>query len=152
MKTRLTLGVLGVLLAAYGAFRLLSQTSISHPRELAEWLAAGVVIHDGLVVPATMAVGAAISAFVPSRARRYVQGTLVCAAVITVPALVLIRRRGTQPGVKALENQDYGAHLLAILAIVAACGAVLYALRVVRDHRSKQVNDRPPDDQVSEQV
>jgi hypothetical protein len=96
VKGRLTVGALGVLLAAYGVFRLLSQTKISHPRELAEWLAAAVVIHDGLVVPATMALGAAVSAFVPARARRYLQGSLVCAAVITVPALVLIRPTGRQ--------------------------------------------------------
>jgi hypothetical protein len=152
VKGRLTVGALGVLLAAYGVFRLLSQTKISHPRELAEWLAAAVVIHDGLVVPATMALGAAVSAFVPARARRYLQGSLVCAAVITVPALVLIRRRGTQPGVKALENQNYGAHLLAILAAVAMCGLLLYLLRVIRDQRSRRANERPPDDHVSAQV
>jgi hypothetical protein len=152
VKGRLMLGALGVLLAAYGVFRLLSQPKISHPRELAEWLAAGVVIHDGLVVPATMVVGAALSAFVRPRARRYLQGTLVCGAVITVPALVLIHRRGTQPAGKALENQNYGAHLLAILAVVAAGGALLYALRVIRDRRTRQANDRPSDDQVSEHV
>lgn len=152
MKTRLGLGTLGVLLAGYGVFRLVTQTGISHPRELLEWLAAGVVIHDGVVVPATMAVGAAISALVPPRARRYLQGTLVCAAVITVPVLVLIHRRGSQPSVKALENQDYGAHLLAILAAVAGCGALLYALRVFRDNRRRLAKDRPSSDQISEQA
>lgn len=152
MKGRVVIAVLGVVLAAYGTFRLLSQTRISHPFELAKWLAGGVVIHDGVVVPATMAVGAAVSALVPPRARRYLQGTLVCAAVITVPALVLIHRRGTQPSVKALESQDYAAHLMLILAVVAAAGALLYAARVVRDQRSRRANDLPPDDQISPQV
>jgi hypothetical protein len=150
VKGRLAVGVAGIALAGYGVFRLLTQTQISHPFELATWLGASVVIHDGLLVPATMAVGVVLTTFVPPRARRFLQGTLVCAAVITVPALVLIHRRGTQPAVKALERQDYTAHLLAILAVVAACGVVLYLIRVWRDHRTRQANARASAVQDSE--
>jgi hypothetical protein len=69
------------------------------------------------------------------RARRYVQGFLIVAAVVTVVAVPLVIREGkAQPG-QALLTQDYLSHLIWVLAAVAGLCLLAYVVRVVRDHR-----------------
>jgi hypothetical protein len=82
----------------------------------------------------TVGTGVALT-FVPPRPRRYVQGVLLVGALITVIAVPLIGRQGTQPEAKAILLRDYGANLALLLGMSAAIGLVLYALRVLREHR-----------------
>jgi hypothetical protein len=72
---------------------------------------------------------------VSRRARRYLQGGLVVGALITVIAVPLIGRQGTQPEAKAILLRDYSANLALLLGMTAAIALVLYALRVLREHR-----------------
>ena len=101
---------------------------------LGVWLVAAVAIHDGLIAPVTVGTGLALT-FVPSRSRRYLQGGLIVGALITVIAVPLIGRQGTQPEAKAILLRDYSANLALLLGMTAAIALVLYALRVLREHR-----------------
>jgi len=132
MRTRLALGAVGAFAMAYGTWRILQQQHLSKPTELGKWLVAAVLVHDAILVPVTLAVGFALTVVRP-RARRYIQGALVTAAVVCVVSIPLIYRRGTQPSVKALEQQNYGGHLVVLLGLIAAVAAGLYALSVVRE-------------------
>jgi hypothetical protein len=133
MRGRVLLGAAGVLLAAYGVFGLLRDPGRSHPGALLLWLAVAVVVHDGVVAPLVLLVGAVLARAVPPRGRRYVQGALVTSALVTAVALPLVARRGSAPVAKALLRQDYLAHLVLVVAVVAACAAGAYAVRLVRD-------------------
>lgn len=134
LTTRLFIGGAGVALAGYGVYRILSQPRLTRPTELLRWLITAVVVHDGLLVPATMIIGAGLTALVPARARRYLQGVLVAIALLTPPVLVEIHRRGSQPTAKALVGQNYAAHLVWIAATVAGLGLAAYLVRRYRDH------------------
>ena len=101
---------------------------------LGVWLVAAVAIHDGLIAPITVGTGVALT-FVPPRSRRYLQGALLVGALITVIAVPLIGRQGTQPEAKAILLRDYCANLALLLGMTAAVALVLYALRVLREHR-----------------
>ena len=81
----------------------------------------------------------------PPRARRYLQGALVVGALITVIAIPLIGRQGTQPASKAILLRDYTANLSLLLGMTAAVALLLYALRVLRN---QQPADASPDDDV----
>lgn len=116
MRTRILLAVCGVALAAFEAFRLLTQVGFSDLVVLALWLAAAVAIHDGILSPLVVSAGWAISRFVPSRGRPYLQFGLVVAVLVTVIAVPLIIREDTQPGSKAILNQAYGGNLTILLA------------------------------------
>lgn len=129
---RIGLGVAGSLLLGFGVFRLVTKLDTSDLLSLAAWLVVAVALHDGLIAPMTVGTGLAL-ARVPTRARRYVQGALIVAALITVVAIPLIGRRGTQPDVKALLLRDYAGNLALLLGLTAAVALVLYAARVVRD-------------------
>ena len=133
-KYRIALGLSGGLLLTFGAFRLLTQLDAGDLFVLVVWLAAAVVLHDGLIAPVTVGTGVALTR-VPPRSRRYLQGALLVGALITVIAFPLIGRRGSQPESKAILLRDYSANLALLLGMTAALALVLYVLRVLREHR-----------------
>ena len=73
----------------------------------------------------------------PDRGRRFVQAGLIVAAMVTVVAIPLILRQGTQPPAKALLLQNYAANLTLLLGLVAGVTLVAYAVRVARDRRGR---------------
>ena len=133
-KYRIALIAAGALLLAFGAFRLVTQLDHGDLFVLAVWLVMAVVLHDLVVAPATVGAGVALT-LVPPRARRYVQGVLVVGALVTVIAIPLIRRRNTQPAIKAILLRDYAGNLALLLGLIVAVGVVLYLARVFRDRR-----------------
>ena len=70
---------------------------------------------------------------VPDRGRRFLQVGLIVAAMVTVVAIPLIARQGTQPPAKALLLQNYAANLTLLLGLIAVVTLVAYAVRVARD-------------------
>jgi hypothetical protein len=130
-KYRVGLVLTGVLLAAFGAFRLLTELDLGDLVVLALWLVVAVAIHDLFIAPATVGTGVVLTR-VPPRARRYVQGALVAGALVTVVAIPLIARQGTQPAVKATLQRDYAANLALLLGLVLAVAVALYLARVLR--------------------
>ena len=80
------------------------------------WLVAAVALHDGLIAPITVGTGVALTG-VPARARRYLQGGLIVCSLITVIAVPLIGRQGTQPASKAILLRDYTANLSLLLGM-----------------------------------
>jgi hypothetical protein len=129
---RISLATCGLLLGLYGAFRLLTNVGFVELLVLAAWLIGAVVIHDGLLSPAVLAVGWFLARRVPPRARRYLQGFLVVGGLLTVVAIPLMLRRDTQPVSKAMLQQSYGGNLSILLALAAALSLLLYAVRVAR--------------------
>jgi hypothetical protein len=152
MRTRLALGSAGVALILFGVFRIFQNSDRTNPKGLARWLIAAVVIHDGILVPSTMLIGFVLTHVFKARIRRYVQGALVASGLVTIIAIPLIDRRGSQPAVKALEQQNYGLHLEILLALVFLVAALAYLTQVLLDRRSavNVRNVRPCADQDSE--
>lgn len=131
LKYRIALGVAGALLLTFGVFRLLTELDRSDLFALVVWLVAAVALHDGVIAPVTVGTGVVLTR-VPSVARRYLQGALIVGALITVIAIPLIAREGTQPASKAILLRNYSANLSLLLGMTAAVALVLFALRVLR--------------------
>jgi hypothetical protein len=129
---RISLATAGILLGLYGVFRLVTTVGFVELLVLAAWLVLAVVIHDGILSPAVVAVGWFLARTVPPRARRFLQGFLVVGGLMTVIAIPLILRKDTQPASKALLLQSYGANLTLLLALAAALSLLLYAVHVAR--------------------
>jgi hypothetical protein len=146
-RERIVIGAAGVALGLFGVFRLLTQISAYNLTVLFCWLIGALVIHDGLLSPVIIGVGAGLRRFVPDRVRQYLQFGLIAGALVTVIAIPMIYRQGSQPAVKAILQQHYGANLATLLAIVAGLALILYVARVIRDRQAASaVNDRPADD------
>lgn len=131
---RIALAVPGAALLAFGVFRLVTELEGGDLLALVLWMAVAVALHDGIVAPATVGTGLLLTR-VPPRARRYLQGAVLVGALTTVIAIPLIGREGSQPRSKAILLRDYAGNLTLLLALTAATGLVVYALRVVRDQR-----------------
>ena len=131
---RIALSVAGALLLTFGVFRLVTKLDTADLLVLGLWLAAAVVLHDGFIAPITVGSGVALTR-APPRARRYLQGALIVGALITVIAVPLIARQGTQPASKAILLRDYAGNLSLLLGLTAAAALLLYVLRVLRSHR-----------------
>lgn len=136
MRTwRIVLATAGILLLLYGAVSLLTNVDFGTLLLLALWLIGAVVIHDGIVSPLVIGVGWALHRVVPPRARRYLQGGLIAAGLVTVVAIPMIVQQGSLPASKALLQQNFGGNLTLLLGIVGAVSLLLYAVRVARDGR-----------------
>ena len=135
---RIILAVAGISLILFGAVRVLVGVPIGQLIVLAAWFIGAVIIHDGVVAPATVAGGWLMARTVPPRARRYLQGFLITGGLVTVFAIPLILRRNTQPASKAILQQNYGGHLTILLGVIAAVSLILYAIHVAHDAQRRR--------------
>ncbi len=138
---RIILAVAGVALAAFGIFRLVSETPLYSLVVLALWLAAALVLHDAILAPSVVGVGWLLRRFVPDRERRFVQVALIMIALVAVIAIPMIFLRGSQPAVKALLLRNYGANLILIIGVIAVVSLLLYAVRIARNRKRQPVQD-----------
>jgi len=130
---RLVLGILGLLVLLYGIVNLLIDVPIQTLGWVAVWLIAAVVIHHGLLSPVLVAVSSLLRRLLPDRGRRYLQVALVTAVPVTVIAIPMIYRQGSQPPSKALLLQNFTANLGLLLGIIAVLSLIGYAIKVTRD-------------------
>lgn len=144
---RIILGVLGIGIGTYGISQLLTQIPRQTLALLALWLIGALIIHNGLLSPAVVGVGAALRRYIPDRGRRYLQFGLIMAAMVTVIAVPMIFRAHTQPPAKALLLQDFAVNLTVLLAAIGGGTLIAYAIRVARD---RSVPGRPPPDEAQE--
>lgn len=131
-RWRIALGAGGVALALFGVFRLLTQVPFTSDLLLVVWMAAAVLIHDGVLTPLVLGIGVLLQR-APPRARRWLQGALIVGGLVMTIAVPLIARRGSQPAAKAILRRDYTGNLIIILCVVGAISLALYAVQVARD-------------------
>ena len=134
---RTILAAAGLLLVAFGVFRLLTEIPTGSLIRLGIWLLAALIIHDAVISPAVAGVGWTLRRNVPDRGRQYLQWALIMIVVVTVIALPMIFLRGSQPPVKALLLRDYAANLTLLIGLIAGVTATSYAVRVFRDRRRR---------------
>lgn len=144
-RGRVVLGAVGVGAIGYGVVRLLLDPGQSSPVGLAVWLAVALVVHDSVLVPVVMTVGALLTALVPGRARRPLQWWLVSSAMVGAVTLPLIYRRGSQTASKSLLLQNYAGHLLLVVGLLALVAGLAYARSVLRDGRAAAAGAIPTD-------
>jgi MFS family permease len=141
MRTRLVLGAVGVAMGAFGALRLL-QLELEDLLDAGLWLAGGVLLHDVVVAPLTIAVTLLATRVVPSRARTAVVVGVVVLATVTVTAIPVLGGWGVRADNPTLLDRDYTAGWLVFAGLVVlgvvlglVLGPVLALARRRRMHR-----------------
>lgn len=142
---RAALGALGVTALGYALFGFLANVPLAQLIGLAAWLAAALVVHDGVLVPLTTMAGAGLSRLTyglrPAQ-QGIVRGALLVGAVVTLLAAPLIRAQQVLqpagPGSGANDTVLPGEYVqalgifwlvLAVAAAVAIAAVELYARR-----------------------
>jgi hypothetical protein len=120
---------LGVPVMAYAVRGVLVDAHLTHPAELARWIVGLAVLHDLVVVPLVLAVGAALRRRVPARAWAPVRAALLATAVLAAVGWPFVRGYGRNPTVPSLLPRDYAAGLLAAIAVTWLFAALGIAVR-----------------------
>lgn len=114
----------------------------THPRPVnlpnsTRWLAGGVLVHDLVLVPATVLVGLVLARFVPAPHRAVVQGALIVSASVALMCLPLWLGYGGTPGNPTTNPLPYRRNLVLVLGAVWAAAFTIMILRAVRQGRMR---------------
>ncbi|ORT95156.1 hypothetical protein UK99_13990 [Frankia casuarinae] len=125
----------GLAAIGYGVDGVLTHQQATRPPNTVVWLIGGVLVHDALLVPATMLVGFLLTRLVPPPYRSVAQGALLVNAAVALSSLPLWRGYGGDPGNPTVNPLPYGRNLALVLAVVWAGAAALMVSRAVRARR-----------------
>jgi hypothetical protein len=136
--TRGVLGVLGLVVAAYGAWLVVGLPSSWWPG-LLTWLAAGVVLHDAVLAPVVVVVALLLRRVVPGPARGPVVVGAVVLGAVTLVAVPAIGRFGARPDNPTLLDRDYVAGWLVVAGLVVLGVVAATVVRGVRGRARDRV-------------
>jgi len=140
VRTRLLIGLVGVAMGAFGALRFL-QLDLPDIVNAVLWLGAGVLVHDAVIAPVTIAMTVLATRVVPPAARVRVTVGLVVLATVTATAVPVLGKWGARPDNPTLLDRDYLVGWLVLAALVLlgtlATGPVS---RLLRRSRGKRVS------------
>jgi hypothetical protein len=141
---RLALAGLGAAAMAYAIVGAAGDRDISPGRHLG-FLVAVLVVHDGVLLPAFLGVGALVHRFVTGRGRAVVQAALVASAAVTAVAVPLVLGYGRRPDNPSALPRDYPLGLAVVLAAIWLAAASTLAARRLRKRRGALTGrvDRP---------
>jgi hypothetical protein len=127
-RWRLGLGLVGVLLGAYGAYRLLA-LGVGNLVSATVWLVGGVVLHDGVLAPLVLGLGALAARWLPEQVRVPATGALVVLGSLTLVAVPVLGRFGARPDNPTLLDRPYAAGWLVVAALVLGVAGLQILLR-----------------------
>jgi hypothetical protein len=115
---RVLLGAVGVAVAAYGV-KLLLDLGVGNLVATVKWLIGGVVLHDGLLAPATIVVGTVVLRLLnPGRWAAPVVIAGIVLGTVTLAAIPVLGRFGARSDNATLLDRDYLAGWLVFVAVV----------------------------------
>jgi len=126
---RWTVGTIGVLLAGYGAWLLLSRQDPDQLVDAAVWLVAGVLLHDSVLAVATLVIGALVLPLLPTAARGPAVVGFVVLGSVTLLAVPVLGRFGARPDNATLLDRDYVVGWVALAALIVTTTVVASVLR-----------------------
>ena len=144
---RLALVTVGVVVGSVGV-ALLVASGPANILAAGVWLVGGVVLHDGLIAPATIGVVVTASAVLPGRIRRPATVGFVVLGSVTLLAVPVLGRFGAKADNPTLLDRNYwaGWTLVAGLVLLGVSVAVVTdALRRARrdDRRPAAKQEEP---------
>lgn len=99
---------------------------------VATWVVGGNVVHDALLVPIVLLIGAVLTRFVGEPWRTPLRAGLIASACVILVAIPVVGGYGRKAANPSLLPLDYDTAVLTALGIVWALAAAWLALRVIR--------------------
>lgn len=119
--TRAILVVVGVAFGVWGVWLMRDFTS-EQLVSLAIWLVAGLLVHDAVLAPLTIALGAGAARLLPQHAALGIAFLLW--ATLTVTFAPVLSGQGGKPDNDTILNQPYGPAWWVLTALLVIGGAV----------------------------
>lgn len=141
MIARVALGATGVALTTYGVLLLLTRQDSGRVVDALVWLAGGVVVHDGILVPFTLLLAVLAMRLLPDSYRAPATIALVVVGPLTLLSVPVLGSFGARPDNATLLDRPYLVSWVCLLAFSVV--AVAVAGRVVRSrHGADRRNER----------
>ncbi|MGY0538988.1 hypothetical protein ACW14X_15860 [Nocardioides sp. YJ-D4] len=131
--------LLGAVGMAYGAWLLVSRQDLGQIVEVVLWLAAAVVIHDGILAPVVLGLGWLGGRLLPRAVARGAVTVLVLLGPATLIAIPVLGRFGAKRDNPTLLDRDYTQGLLVFAALCVCAGAAV-ALGELRSRQPVRAN------------
>jgi hypothetical protein len=119
----------GIAIAAYGCWRLL-ELGTHNLVATGTWLVGGVVLHDAVLAPLTIAAAWVAARFLSRRRRAAWVVASVLLAPVTILSIPVLGRFGARPSEPSLLNRPYWLGWCAMVALVGV--AILVGTHVRR--------------------
>jgi len=123
MKSRIVIGAAGLGAAAYGLV-LLVRNGLDDLVAAGVWLAAGILLHDFVLVPLTLAACWLAMRVVPPGRRVPLAVGLIVLGSLTVLAIPVLGRFGERPDNPTLLDRDYTAGWVVVAALTLSAVVV----------------------------
>lgn len=132
--TRGGLVLVGVVVAAYGAYLTLSRQTEEQIVSTVQYLVGGVVLNDLLIAVAALLVGLLVIRFLPVPVRAPVAVGSIVLGSVTLLAVPVLLAYGRKPDNPTLLDRDFRAGWLgfAVLVVVTVVVASVVRLRAAR--------------------
>jgi len=121
--------VVGSAAIGVGVWTAFARAGAVHPVEFAAYVLGAVVLHDVVLAPLTLAIGALVVRRAPRAARAVGAGALAATALLTVFALPVVFRWGAQPDNPSMLLRNGALGLLVSLAVVWTVAALIWLRR-----------------------
>jgi hypothetical protein len=142
-RLRIAIGALGVLAMLFAAWLALTGLGLRSIR-LAIWLGGTVAVHDGILVPATLALAWLGRRWLPRTAWAPAAAGLVVAGTLTILSAVVLVQPGRDPTLPSLLDRDYpaGYGVALFLVLVLTSAISLHRVRSARLGSSRRPGRR----------
>jgi len=127
------IGAVGVVVAGFGIWLLLTRQDLDQLTSAATWLVAGVVLHDGVVAGVTLLVGAVVLRLLPRAAKAPAVVGFVVLGSVTLLAVPVLGRFGARPDNATLLDRGYVAGWLVLAAVTVVAVVVATVVRARRN-------------------
>jgi hypothetical protein len=117
VRGRVLLGAVGVAMGAFGLLRF-AQLDLPDVVDALVWLAGGVLLHDAVLAPLTIAATVLLRRVVPAAARARVTVALLVLVTVTVTAVPVLGRWGARADHQTVLDRDYVGGWLVLAALV----------------------------------
>jgi hypothetical protein len=119
VRTRLLVGLPGVVVGLYGLWLLLGE-GLANLRSTMVWAVGGVVVHDGVLAPVVLATCAVAARLLPHPWRGPVVMGFIVLGTVTVVASPVLGRWGARADNPTLLDRNYGAGWLVVAGLTLA--------------------------------
>ncbi len=116
---------------AFGLWTVVSRPGATHPLRFGALFMTVLIVHDGVIAPITLGIGALLASRLPATARSVTQGAAVASAIVVAYSLPLFLGLGNRPDPSVLPR-NYGAGLAIVIAVVWLVASVALLRRIGR--------------------
>lgn len=131
MKTRILLGVVGLVFVGLGGYALIQGVNSDSYPNIAVWLVGALVLHDGVLAAIVAVAGWLLTRLLPDVIRPIVQAGLVVGGILVLLAIPVLSGGGKDPANPTILPLNYTRNIVIILIIVSLITGILIVTRLL---------------------